>query len=457
MKKVKCDSCAGTWIIEDTDLEKLKVCPYCEVSIQGEIEFSEYDTLDKAIYGAIAKMGKGILMNPRQLSGFMMDTAPGLKKEIRIFSKTVNEDYAGQIKSAFEEDVEAAEVTIKKLHHLFVEEEGLSDNWADMLCESLYGAILYTNGIGTTKIINVEISDYSIIPYDTAEKRDDCEVNNCTACSKAVNNEKTVHKNTYDILKYYKCQICGFIIDGYDLEHGDSEECPVCKATRWEEKTEEIRDDEIDTPMTTSQTFIRTTYESDAYRSSLDTAERYLSVNRIDDALEQYRQIASSGYVPAYNSIAEIYFQKRNYKKAWKWYLKAAEVGNSTGQYYVGYFYQEGLHVKKNTHLAVKYYEKAAGQGLMRAVLAIAECYQFGIGYKKDLQKSLEYLKLAADNGHTEAQYRMGLYFQNGEGNQKDVIQAAYWYQKATLQGHNRAKSKLDECIAEMPLTQRLK
>ena len=69
----------------------------------------------------------------------------------------------------------------------------------------------------------------------------------------------------------------------------------------------------------------------------------------------------------------------------------------------------------------------------------------------------MEYLKLAADNGYAEAQYRMGLYFQNGEGGQKDVIQAAYWYQKANLQGHVRAKTKLDECVADMPLTKRLK
>ena len=53
MKRIKCDSCAGKWMIENADLEKLTVCPYCGASIQGEVEFSEYDTLDKAIYGAI--------------------------------------------------------------------------------------------------------------------------------------------------------------------------------------------------------------------------------------------------------------------------------------------------------------------------------------------------------------------------------------------------------------------
>ena len=453
MKRIKCDSCAGKWMIENADLEKLTVCPYCGVSIQGEVEFSEYDTLDKAIYAAISKLGKAVLLNPKQLSGFMMDMAPGLKKEIRIFSKTVNEDYVGHIKSAFEENVEAAEVTINKLHHLFVEEEGLSDNWADMLCAGLYGAILYTKGIGTTRIINAEISDYT----DTTDTRDRQEKIEQGASEIIAKNDMSAYQNTYDILKHYKCSICGFVIDGYDLEYADSKECPICSAVHWEEISEPDKDIEVKTPVVFNQVKSRTTYNSDTYRSSLETAEKYLSANRVDDALEQYRQAANCGYVPAYNLIAGIYYQKRNYKKAWKWYLKAAEANDSIGQYYVGYFYQEGLHVKKNLHLAIKYYEKAAGQGFAQAVLAIADCYKSGIGYEKDTKKYLEYLKHAADNGYAEAQYRMGLYYQNGEGGQKDVIQAAYWYQKANLQGHIRAKKKLEECIAGMPLTQRLK
>ena len=457
MKRIKCDSCAGKWMVENEDLEKLTVCPYCGVSIQGEVEFTDYDTLDKAIYGAIAKMGKTVLSNPRKLSGFMMDTAPGLKKEIRIFSKTVTEDYITHIKNAFDEDVDAVENTINKLHHLFVEEEGLSDNWADMLCTGLYGAILYSKGIGTTRICNVEISDYTITTSEKQDTLDNQGTIGNSIRSKTVNKYESVNEISYDILKHYKCSICGFIIDGYDLEHGDSKECPVCSANRWKETDEQTQDYEEKTQVHPFYQKPQNSYDSDACRSLLETAERCRSDNRLDDALEQYRKAANYGYVPAYNSIAEIYYLKRNYKKAWKWYLKSAEANDSIGQYYVGFFYQEGLHVPKNEHLAVKYYEKSAGQGLMQAVLAIADCYKLGTGYKKDVKKSMEHLKLAADSGYAEAQYRMGLYFQNGECGQRDVFQAAYWYQKANLQGHVRAKTKLDECIANMPLTQRVK
>lgn len=432
MKRIKCDCCSGKWMVENEDLEKLTVCPYCGISIQGEMEFKDYDTLDKAIYGAIAKMGKTVLSNPRQLSGFMMDIAPGLNKEIRIFSKTVTKDYITYIKNAFDEDVDVAENSINKLHHLFVEEEGLSDNWADMLCIGLYGAILYSKGIGTTRNVNVKISDYVISTSGKADTQD--------------NNRRNVEISSDDKT-----------INKYDLEYGDRNDCLVCSANRWDETNEQDQDYEEKKRIPLVQTKSQNTVFPDACRPLLENAVRYRSSNRIDDALEQYRQAVNYGYVPAYNLIAEIYYLKKNMKKAWKWYLKAAEANDSIGQYYVGYFYQEGIHVKKDVLLAVKYYEKSANQGLVQAVLAIADCYRLGIGYKKDVKKSMEYLKLAADKGYSEAQYRMGIYFQNAEDGSKDIIQAAYWYQKADSQGHVRATAKLDECIANMSLTQRLK
>lgn len=162
MKRLRCELCAGIWMVEDADPEKLRVCPYCAVSIYGEVGFSEYDSLSKAIYGAILSKGKDILQHPGQLTGFMMDTAPALKREIRIFSNVVNEHYASRIKNAFDQEAEEAEAEIARLRHCFVEEEGLADGWAEVLCDGLIGAIRYTKGIGTTGLHHVEVSEVSL-------------------------------------------------------------------------------------------------------------------------------------------------------------------------------------------------------------------------------------------------------------------------------------------------------
>ena len=58
MKKIRCQLCDSAWMVEEDDLNKQKVCPCCETSIQQEVEFDTYDSLDKVIYGAIAKMKK---------------------------------------------------------------------------------------------------------------------------------------------------------------------------------------------------------------------------------------------------------------------------------------------------------------------------------------------------------------------------------------------------------------
>lgn len=169
MKQIRCETCSGKWFVADDDLDRQRVCPYCCSSIHGAVEFSEYDSLDKAIYGAVTRMGKDIIQNPRQLSGFMLDMAPMLKREISFFSKTITDDYVVHIKNAFDAETDSLDSVINKLHHLFVEEEGLSESWADMLCTGLHGAILYYRGIGTTRIINAEVCDF-LVSADNSDK-----------------------------------------------------------------------------------------------------------------------------------------------------------------------------------------------------------------------------------------------------------------------------------------------
>ena len=408
MKKIKCESCAGVWIVESTDLENQKVCPYCTTSIQGKLEFSDYDSLDKVIYGAILKKGKDILQNPRQLSGFMMDIAPSLRKEIRIFSKTVTEDYTSYIQNAFEQEIQDAEIIINKLHFLFVEEEGLSDDWADMLCKGLYGAILYTKGIGITKIIKVEITDFTI----------------------NANIDET-----------------GIDFNTETLEESLSETDNSKNSTNFESNKNRIGR-KNSSPIKSNSNDV-----SHKIKAMLDRAEKCLLRKDIEGALEQYRQVASMRYTPVYSVIADIYFQKKNYKKAWKWYLESEKAGESIGKYYVGYFYQNGLHVKKNTYLAVKYYEQAANKGLPQAIMAMGDYYESDC--KKDDKKALEYYLLAAEKGYAEAQYKVGRYYQKGTGCNKDITIAAKWFRKAYLQGHTKSKSKLEECIAGMSFIQK--
>ena len=282
MKKLKCPYCSENWYVEDNDLDKQSICPFCLKILREKVEFLKYDSIGKAIYGAVDRMGKDILNDSHQLLSFMMDIAPGLRKELHIFSRVITNEYLIYIKKAFEQNTEITKAIINKLHHMFIEEEGLSDDWADILCVGISDAVLFTRGIGISSVLKAEVTNYYI--------------------------ESNVRKKLNKLL----------------LEPNQ----PNNIITR------------------TIQKSCRT-YNATAFAQKLRKGNQSIASQDFDTALEQFQQVANIGYVPAYGFVADIYFKKKKYKKAWKWYLKLAELGNAIGEYNVGYFYLEGLYVKK--------------------------------------------------------------------------------------------------------------
>lgn len=363
MKKLKCRECSEIWYVDESDLDKLSVCPFCAVPIWEQKVIMEFDTLDKAIYSAIKNMGIDILQNHRQLSGYLMDMAPGLKKEIRIFTKTINEEYLVYVKNAFEEDARNAEITINKLRNLFIEDEGLSENWADMICSNLYEAVLRSKN-SVEKSIIVEIEDVSL------------------------NIEK-------------------------------------------DQVTDAGADSGMITKLVESLQPEKIEYLSKVVEENINMAEKYMMMEDYNMALEYYNRAAESGYIAAYNSIANIHHKNGNYRRAWKCYLQSSQMGDSDGEYYVGYYYQEGYHVKKNVNMAHKYYERSAKKNNAKALLALAFQYRNGIGVEKNEKKSIEYIEQAAQSGSVEAQYYLLTYYREGMGKEKNDMMTISKFLKA--------------------------
>ena len=331
MKYIKCILCKQSWLVEDIDLEKQKVCPYCGETICGMAEFQVYDSLDKALYGAILKMGKETLKNPRKLFGFMLDTAPELQKEIKIFMKSVTDEGMEFMVEAFDPEESTAQAAINKFRLFLIQEEGLSDHWANILCHGVSGARLYTKS--QNKFKNVEISEYIFM------------------------------KNNEEIRDY---------------------------------KAEEQKYDKM----------LRLDFDLYRLRYKFDGDEI---------AFKKCCEIAEQGYVPAYNFLGEIYYQKKDYQQALYWYLRSAERNDGIGQYYIGLFYQKGLCMQKDPFRAIEYYDKAAHRGIEKAIMQLAYCYRNGIGCKEDLHKAFEYYKSAADMGNKEAMYTLDTFFFEGE------------------------------------------
>ena len=82
-------------------------------------------------------------------------------------------------------------------------------------------------------------------------------------------------------------------------------------------------------------------------------------------------------------------YVKHNDKKAFEWFMRAAERGYSQGQFLVAKCYADGTGVRKSDKKALEWYTKAAEQGDKDAMLEVGGFYCHGRGVKRDDKNSL--------------------------------------------------------------------
>ena len=162
MKQLKCLKCGKIWYVDDAKLNFVNTCPFCSSQIRFKGTIGTIDTLGKAIYQAISTGGLDLLTSNERISGYLLDLLPDQKKEIRIFTKTFDDDYLSMYRNAFEQTENDIEATMNKLKSVFIEEEGLSDIWANMLCENCQMAIAYYQGRGITDVLSAEIGEINL-------------------------------------------------------------------------------------------------------------------------------------------------------------------------------------------------------------------------------------------------------------------------------------------------------
>ena len=150
----------------------------------------------------------------------------------------------------------------------------------------------------------------------------------------------------------------------------------------------------------------------------------------------------------------------QDYKTALKWYIKAAEQGDSVHQYYLGNKYETTQgHIDLTK--ALRWYQKATDQDHTNAQLslkslekkitnadtqyAIARMYSNGKDVAKDDKKAFMWHQKAANQNHANSQSSLGYMYDTGKGVEQSYDQALKWYTKAANQGNAIAQSNLAE------------
>ena len=98
-------------------------------------------------------------------------------------------------------------------------------------------------------------------------------------------------------------------------------------------------------------------------------------------------------------------------------------------------YFRKGKHKK-----AFKYYLLAANEGNNASVFDVATMYWKGWGVEKDYRKAIEYFKKLSDTGSAHATFVIGEILAS-----IDLSEAITYYEKAIQLGNKVAKERLDE------------
>ena len=156
-----------------------------------------------------------------------------------------------------------------------------------------------------------------------------------------------------------------------------------------------------------------------------------------------YLQMAlDDGYIAAAHELGTLYFNptggfKKDFKKAEKYYLIAAENGCAEAQYMLGYMYTYG-HVEKNIRKSINYHEMAAAQGYVLSIAWLALLYQ--IPEIHNYEKAFFYAKCASECGDAPSEFVLGTLYLSGRGCDPDEDKAYMCFKHAAENGAPEAK-----------------
>lgn len=136
----------------------------------------------------------------------------------------------------------------------------------------------------------------------------------------------------------------------------------------------------------------------------------------MSEELKQLEIKAENGDFDAQKELGKYFFDKEVFKKSLKYYLMAAEQGDSYSQYSVGHIYSQddipGFYQDKKE--AFKWLKLSADNGNDEAQYLVALMYKGTLSFfvETDKDKALEYCNLAANQYHEEAMKNLFMFEQ---------------------------------------------
>jgi len=120
-----------------------------------------------------------------------------------------------------------------------------------------------------------------------------------------------------------------------------------------------------------------------------------------------------------------------------------SEQGNSEGQFWLGYMYEEDDGIPQEYSASVEQWRVSAEKGQVKAQCNLGLAYRLGITISKNNAEALKWWRLAAKQGDAKAQHNLGNMYAQGDGVSKNDSEALKWYNMAARQAVKRSQHKL--------------
>ena len=153
---------------------------------------------------------------------------------------------------------------------------------------------------------------------------------------------------------------------------------------------------------------------------------------------------AEEGHVKAMFETAEILWNGLNGNKdtdaAISWYEKCALKGNWYAQQKLINSYRNGINCKRNYSEVIRIASLKPASDAASAQVAAGEALRIGgFGVSRNYKESYEWYRKAAEQGDAEASYWVGYFLRYGDGVQKDTAAALNWYERAAKKDYLQA------------------
>lgn len=125
---------------------------------------------------------------------------------------------------------------------------------------------------------------------------------------------------------------------------------------------------------------------------------------------------------------------------------EAAELDDPEAQFQIARQLEEGDGIKKNNRRAFEHYQKAADQGHQMALAFLGVCFQRGTGTDKDLKRGFQCFLKAAKRGLPLAMHLLGECNLEGRGTKSNPEEGIKWYRRGVKVGDLGCTAELADC-----------